>query len=63
MKRNGRPRARGRELNVDMTVEQDIRLLPRRGRMGLFAWIERWRRRPRRVFWILDPATGKWREL
>jgi hypothetical protein len=63
MKRNGKPRARGRELKTEVALEQDIRLVPKRGRLGLFVWIERWRRRPRRVFWILDPATGEWREL
>lgn len=32
-------------------------------RLGFWVWLLRWARRPRRVFWQLDPITGEWRRI
>lgn len=26
-------------------------------------WLKLWLQHPRRVFWLLDPATGLWEEI
>ena len=32
-------------------------------RPAFLAWARRYARHPRRVFWILDATTGRWREI
>ena len=51
------------DYTIDIPVAVGVSRLPAGTRLGLRAWIRRWRRHPRRVFWSLDPATGHWRRL
>jgi hypothetical protein len=39
-----------------------VRRLPAIHRAGLWAWLCRWRRKPGRVFWVID-AAGRWNVL
>jgi hypothetical protein len=39
-----------------------VRRLPAVQRAGVLAWLRRWRRRPGRVFWVMD-AAGRWELL
>jgi hypothetical protein len=50
------------EYGLEIAFEREVRRLPAGERPGLLAWLRRWRRRPERVFWVMDEA-GVWRRL
>jgi hypothetical protein len=51
-----------REYRLEMAFQQEVQRLPAAERPRLLAWLQRWRRRPERVFWVMDEA-GMWRRL
>lgn len=57
-----RPRRRAASFAWEMAFEAEVRQLPARHRAGLLAWLQHWRSRPRRVFWVMDPV-GRWQIL
>jgi hypothetical protein len=59
--RHGMRRTRP-EYRLEIAFEGEVRRLPARERRGLLAWLRGWRRRPERVFWVMDEA-GVWRRL
>jgi hypothetical protein len=50
------------EYRLELAFEREVKRLPAGERPGLLAWLVRWRRRPERVFWVMDEA-GVWRRL
>jgi hypothetical protein len=50
------------EYRLEVAFEREVQRLPAGERPGLLAWLRRWRRRPERVFWVMDEA-GVWRRL
>lgn len=50
------------EYRLEIAFEREVRRLAAGERPGLLAWLRRWRRRPERVFWVMDEA-GVWRRL
>jgi hypothetical protein len=46
----------------EVAFEREVRRVPVDARAGLLGWLRRWRRRPGRVFWVVD-STGRWRRL
>lgn len=54
-----RPRRRSRAFAWEMAFEAEVRQVPDRDRAGLLAWLRDWRRRPRRIFWVMD-EVGHW---
>jgi hypothetical protein len=49
-----------RDLGLEVRFEGQVRRLPAAKRARLFGWL---RGRRRRVFWVMDTATGEWREV
>jgi hypothetical protein len=62
MKNNGHRRA-VRDYALEVAVEHHARITPAVTRVLLLARLRRFRRRPCRTFWLLDPTTGDWRLL
>lgn len=50
------------DYRLEIAFEGEVRRLPPGERPGLLAWLRRWRRRPERVFWVMD-ESGVWRRL
>ncbi len=46
----------------EMAFEAEVWQLPAKSQADLLVWIRRWRRRPGRIFWVMDP-TGHWYRL
>lgn len=53
---------RGRRFAWEMAFAAEVRQLPAHDRADLLAWLRRWRRRPRRIFWVMD-GVGCWHRL
>lgn len=60
-RRDGMRRTRP-DYRLEIAFEGEVRRLPPGERPGLLAWLRRWRRRPERVFWVMD-ESGVWRRL
>ncbi len=62
MRRNGEKRARKARLAYELALELRLvdhaRHTPVRTRAEALAWLRRWRRRPGRVFWEVQPTGG-----
>ncbi len=62
MRRNGEKRARKARLAYQLALELRLvdhaRHTPVRTRAEALAWLRRWRRRPGRVFWEVQPTGG-----
>ena len=62
MSRNGEERGSKRRLMQELAMElrliDEARHTPLRGRAEALAWLRRWRRRPERVFWEVQPTGG-----
>ena len=63
MPRNGDRRRRNARLKLELAMElrliDDARNTPVRTRTEALAWLRRWRRRPDRVFWEIEPTGGR----
>lgn len=63
MSRNGDRRDGTRrlvhELALELRLIEDVRRAPVPVRVQALAWIRRWRRRPERVFWEVQPTGGQ----
>ena len=59
--RGGKRRTRP-EYRLEVAFEREVQRMPAGERPGLLAWLRRWRRRPKRVFWVVDEG-GVWRQL
>lgn len=63
MRTNGDKRGRKARLKLDLAME--LRLIddavhtPVGTRAEALAWLRRWRRRPDRVFWEIEPTGGR----
>jgi hypothetical protein len=51
-----------REYRWEAAFEREVRRVPAAERAGLLTWLRRWRRKPGRVFWVVD-GTGRWQRL
>ncbi len=62
MKKNGDNRGRKSHLSHELTMELRVidhaRHSPVRTRAAALAWLRRWRHRPDRVFWEVQPTGG-----
>jgi hypothetical protein len=47
---------------LELAFEQEVRRLPASARAELLAWLQHWRHRPERVFWLVD-GTGTWHRI
>lgn len=56
----GQKRTKRREFGWALAFEREVRRMPAAIRPDLLAWLRGWRRRPRRIFWVMD-AVGRWR--
>jgi hypothetical protein len=63
MTRRARPLRTARQFALELAFAQTSRQLPPVARPRLLAWLRRFRRRPARTFYLLDPTTGHWRRL
>ena len=61
MKRNGTSWSGRFQQEVRLACE--ARAAPEKARQGLVFWLQRWRWRPRRVFWEFDVDSGEWRRV
>ena len=61
MKRNGTQKPR--RFDADLRFENQIRAADIGARLQAVEWIRRWKKRPHRTFWEIDPITGERREL
>ena len=63
MPRNGDRRRRNARLKLELALElrliDDARNTPIGTRAEALAWLRRWRRRPDRVFWEIEPTGGQ----
>ena len=63
MGKNGDRRRRKARLKLELALElrliEDARHTPIRTRAEALAWLRRWRRRPDRVFWEIEPTGGR----
>ena len=63
MRTNGDRRGRKKRLRFELAMElrliDDARHTPVRTRAEALAWLRRWRRRPERVFWEVQPTGGQ----
>jgi hypothetical protein len=63
MRTNGDRRGRKAGLRLELALElrliDDARHTPVRTRAEALAWLRRWRRRPKRVFWEVQPTGGQ----
>ena len=63
MRKNGDGRRRKPRLRLELAMElrliDDARHTPVRTRAEALAWLRRWRRRPERVFWEVQPTGGQ----
>ena len=57
-----RPRLGGRRFAWEMAFEAQVRQVADRDRADLLIWLRDWRRRPRRIFWVMD-EVGHWYPL
>jgi len=62
MKKNGHRRWT-LAFSQEIAFERHARAMSPPARTGLLGWIRRFRRRPARTFWEIDPRTGDWRLL
>jgi len=64
MSQNGRrrPRRGSRRFAWEMAFEAEARQVSGGKRAGLLAWLRDWRRRPGRIFWVMD-EVGYWYPL
>jgi hypothetical protein len=53
-------RTKQREFEWTTAFEREVRRVPVAIRPDLLAWLRSWRRRPRRIFWVMD-GVGRWR--
>jgi hypothetical protein len=60
-RRGRRPTARPPDFWA-CAFEQEVRRSPAGVQLDQLFWLRDWRRRPRRVFWIVNPA-GEWRRI
>ena len=62
MRRNGEKRGRKARLVFELALElrlvEHARHTPVKARAEALAWLRRWRRKPRRVFWEVRPTGG-----
>ena len=62
MGKNGDRRRRNARLRLELALELRLidhaRHTPVRTRAEALAWLRRWRRRPDRVFWEIEPTGG-----
>ena len=56
--RRGRKARFRRDLAMELRLIDDARHSPVRTRAEALAWLRRWRRRPERVFWEVQPTGG-----
>lgn len=63
MTRNGDNRRREEgfvfKLALELAIIDDARHTPDGSRRKALAWLRRWRRRPERVFWEVQPTGGQ----
>ena len=63
MPTNGDRRSRKARLKFELAMElrliDDARHTPLGIRTEALAWLRRWRRRPDRVFWEIEPTGGR----
>jgi hypothetical protein len=63
MRTNGDNRGRKARLKLELTMElrviDDAVHTPLGTRAEALAWMRRWRRRPDRVFWEIEPTGGR----
>jgi len=63
MRTNGDKQHRKARLKLNLAMElrliDDLRHTPVRTRAEALAWLRRWRRRPDRVFWEVQPTGGQ----
>jgi hypothetical protein len=63
MGKNGDRRRRNARFRLELALElrliDDARHTPVRTRAEALAWLRRWRRRPDRVFWEIEPTGGR----
>lgn len=64
MPQRDRPRSRpgSRRFAWEMAFEAEVRQVSGGKRAGLLAWLRDWRRRPGRIFWVMD-QVGHWYPL
>ena len=63
MSKNGHRRDATRTLALELALErqliEDVRRAPIPVRAQALAWLRRWRRRPERIFWEVQPTGGR----
>ena len=63
MRKNGNRRRRNARLKLELALElrliDDALHTPVAARAEALAWLRRWRRRPDRVFWEVQPTGGQ----
>lgn len=64
VKRRRPARRRGRvAYGLEVPFEAAVERVEAGQLRGMLAWLRRWRRGSRRVFWEMDPVTGDWHRL